>query len=88
MLSQCDPQIIAASVTWCKFSLFSVIFNIGVIFGDSYIVTPSASSEIDGASDETEQSELNAQRACKAFVLNPDLQLEENVQIMQFLLDL
>ncbi|GKV17463.1 hypothetical protein SLEP1_g27973 [Rubroshorea leprosula] len=33
----------------------------GVIFGDSYIVTPSASSEIDGALDETEQSELNAQ---------------------------
>ena len=44
-------------------------FYTGVIFGNPYFVTPSASPEIEAASDEMDQLELNAQRVWKSFCL-------------------
>ncbi|MBA0755245.1 hypothetical protein Gogos_019993 [Gossypium gossypioides] len=41
----------------------------GLIFGNPYFVTPSASPEIEAASDEMDQLELNAQGAWKSFCL-------------------
>jgi hypothetical protein len=50
----------------CFYSNDLFLFDPGSIMGDSYVVIPSACHEIEAASDDIEQLELNAQRMWKA----------------------